>query len=73
MCVAADKVSAGRITAKGSPSREYVAIIESIPVWGVAIKKAIVDPFDAPSLYIAIAVGITPQEHKGKGIPNIVA
>ena len=47
--------------------------MESIPVWGVAIKKAIVDPFEAPSLYIAMAVGITPQEHNGSGIPNKVA
>ena len=48
-------------------------MIESTPVCGVAIRKEITEPFDAPSLCNAIAVGITPQEHNGNGIPNNVA
>ena len=48
-------------------------MIESTPVWGVAIKKDTVAPFDAPSRLSDIAVGITPHEHKGKGIPNNAA
>ena len=35
---------------KGKPINEKVAIIESIPVWGVAIKNVVVAPFDAPCL-----------------------
>ena len=31
------------------------------------------EPREAPSLRSDIAVGITPQEHKGRGIPNNVA
>ena len=63
----------GRISAKGNPNKEYVAIIESTPVCGVAIKKEITEPFDAPSLYNAIAAGTTPQEHNGNGTANIIA
>ena len=55
--------------AKGSPISENVAIMESTPVCGVAIRKEATAPLDAPSLRIDIAVGITPQEHKGKGMP----
>ena len=45
----------------------------SIPVWGVAMRKDTVAPFDAPSLRRDIAAGITPQEHRGSGIPRSVA
>jgi len=31
-----------------------------------------VDPFDAPPSLRVAATGITPQEHRGTGIPNIV-
>lgn len=55
--------------AKGSPISENVAIMESTPVCGVAIRKDATAPLDAPSLRMDIAVGITPQEHKGKGMP----
>ena len=48
-------------------------MIESTPVCGVAIKNEITAPLEAPPLYRAIAVGITPQEHKGSGMPNNVA
>ena len=47
--------------------------MESTPVCGVAIKKETTAPLEAPSLYKAMAVGITPQEHSGKGMPNKVA
>jgi len=43
--------------------------IESTPVSGVEIKKDTVDSLDAPSFLKPTAVGITPQEHKGKGVP----
>lgn len=59
----------GRIIAKGSPSSEYVAKIESTPVCGVEIRNETVAPFPAPLLCMDIPVGITPQEHKGMGIP----
>ena len=47
--------------------------MESTPVCGVAMRKETVAPFDAPSLRIDIAVGITPQEHNGSGTPNNAA
>ena len=47
-----------------------MAIIESIPVCGVDIRNAVVAPFEAPSLRNDIAVGITPQEQSGRGIPS---
>lgn len=50
--------------------RENVAITESIPVCGVAIRKETVAPFDAPSFLRDMAVGITPHEHNGSGIPK---
>jgi hypothetical protein len=59
--------------AKGSPISENVAIMESTPVCGVAIRKEVTAPLEAPSLRMDIAVGITPQEHKGKGIPMSAA
>jgi hypothetical protein len=48
-------------------------MMESIPVCGVAIKKETVAPLDAPSFLKDMAVGITPQEHRGSGMPNRVA
>jgi hypothetical protein len=63
----------GRKRANGSPINEYVAIIESMPVCGVAMRKDIVAAFDAPSLWSDIAVGITPHEHSGRGTPSKVA
>ena len=63
----------GRIIANGSPIRLDVAIMESTPVCGVAIRNDVAAPFDAPSLRSDIAVGITPHEHSGSGIPNSVA
>lgn len=59
----------GRMMAKGSPIRENVAIMESTPVCGVAIRNEATAPLEAPSLRMDMAVGITPQEHKGKGMP----
>lgn len=62
--------TAGRNRAKGKPINEYVAMMESTPVCGVAIKKDRVAPLEAPSLRSDMAVGITPQEHSGRGIPK---
>ena len=50
-----------------------MAIIESTPVCGVEMRNAIVALFDAPSLRSDIAVGITPHEHRGSGMPRSVA
>jgi len=47
--------------------------MESIPVVGVEIKNDRVAPLFAPCLLKEIAVGITPQEQKSKGIPNRAA
>ena len=47
--------------------------MESIPVCGVAIRNEIVAPFDAPSFLNDMAVGITPHEHKGNGVPKMAA
>ena len=45
----------------------------STPVWGVELKNEAVAPLLAPLLRIDAATGITEQEHKGIGIPIIVA
>ena len=46
---------------------------ESTPVSGVAIKKAVVAPRDAPACFRLAAVGITEQEHRGSGAPMMDA
>ena len=63
----------GRTIAKGNPSNEYVTKILSTPVCGVEIKNDNDAPFEAPLRYKETPVGITPQEHKGNGIPKIEA
>ena len=45
----------------------------SIPVCGVAIRKETTAPRDAPSRRSDMAVGITPHEHSGSGMPNMAA
>ena len=70
---APDKAAIGLINAKGSPRREYVAAIESTPVCGVAIRKEVVAALDAPWRLNETAVGKTPQEHSGKGMPIAAA
>ena len=70
---AVTKAAIGLMIAKGIPSNDAVAKIESTPVCGVAIKNEVVAPFDAPSLRNDIAVGMTPHEHNGKGTPIIAA
>jgi len=57
----------------GRPSNEYVAAIESTPVWGVAIRNEVVAPREAPRRFSDTAVGNTPHEHNGNGIPNRAA
>nr|QJR98111.1 hypothetical protein Prevot99_2700 [uncultured Prevotella sp.] len=63
----------GRTMAKGSPISEYVAAMESTPVSGVAMRNDTVAPLLAPSLRSDMAVGMTPHEHSGNGIPSSVA
>ena len=44
----------------------------STPVCGVDTKNDTVEPFDAPDSLKVAATGITPQEQRGRGIPNSV-
>ena len=60
----------GRAMAKESPMSEYVAMIESTPVCGVAMRNEATAPLLAPSLRSDIAVGITPHEQRGSGMPK---
>jgi hypothetical protein len=53
--------------------REKVAMMESTPVCGVAIRKEVTAPGEAPSLRSDMAVGITPQEQRGMGMPRRAA
>jgi len=46
--------------------------MESTPVMGVEMRKESVAPFDVPDFLMAVASGITPQEHTGSGMPKIV-
>jgi len=55
------------------PSMPSVSRMAVTVVAGVAIRKASVAARDAPCRYSAIPVGITPQEHRGRGIPINVA
>ena len=50
--------------------RLNVAMMLSTPVCGVAMRNEATAPFDAPSLRSDMAVGITPHEHSGSGMPN---
>ena len=59
----------GRMTAKAGPSNDHVATILSIPVCGVEMRKEVEAALEAPLRRMAIAVGSTPQEQRGKGIP----
>ena len=59
--------------AKPSPRMEYVARMESMPVCGVAIRKEATAPLEAFSFLSPMAVGITPQEQSGSGIPSKAA
>ena len=55
------------------PINAYVARIESTPDVGVEIRNAKTDPLPAPLFFKCAAMGITPQEHTGRGIPINVA
>ena len=59
----------GRITANAGPKSDQVAAMLSTPVCGVAIRNEVEDALDAPLRRIAMAVGSTPHEHKGRGTP----
>ena len=58
-----------KIVMNGS-SNAYEIAIESTPVSGVETKNAVVAPFPAPCCRKPAAAGMTPQLHKGKGIPR---
>ena len=45
----------------------------STPVCGVAMRNDVEAARDAPLRRSATAVGSTPHEHNGKGIPNAAA
>ena len=45
----------------------------STPVCGVAIRNEVDEARDAPLLRSDTAVGSTPHEHSGKGMPNNAA
>ena len=44
--------------------------MQSIPVCGVDVRKAITEPFEAPWRSNDIPVGITPHEQSGIGTPK---
>lgn len=67
------KAATGRMMANPSPISEKVAKMESMPVCGVAIRNEATAPLEAPSFFSPMAVGITPHEHNGNGIPNNAA
>ena len=48
-------------------------MMESTPVCGVAMRKDTTAPLEAPSFLSDMAVGITPHEHKGRGMPSRAA
>jgi hypothetical protein len=55
------------------PSIARVRTIAVTVVAGVAIRKAMVAALEEPCLYSVIAVGRTPQEQRGNGMPTSVA
>ena len=59
--------------ANGHPKKAADTRMESTPVCGVLIKKAVVDPSLAPSFLRPSPAGITPQEHRGRGTPSKTA
>ncbi len=71
--MAVTRAAAGRSSANGSPIMEYVAAMESTPVCGVAMRNDTVAPRDAPSRRSPMAVGTTPHEHSGSGMPKSAA
>ena len=71
--MAVARAAIGRIMANGNPINENVAMIESTPVCGVAIRKETAAPLLAPSRRNDIAVGRTPHEQSGRGMPKSAA
>jgi hypothetical protein len=63
----------GRKTVIMGSRRAYVMAIESTPVSGVEMRKERVAPFVAPLFFSESAVGTTPHEQSGSGIPIIEA
>src|SRR4051794_8282556 len=60
-------------SAKGRPNSAPLTRIESTPVCGVLIKKAIEAPLVAPCRLRLRPTGITEHEHKGSGTPMAAA
>lgn len=67
------RAAIGRTMAKAGPRSDQVADMESTPVCGVAIRKDVDAALEAPPRCIAMAVGRTPQEQRGNGMPNRAA
>ncbi len=63
----------GRTMAKPKPISEKVAKMESMPVCGVAMRNEATAPFEAPSFLSPTAVGMTPHEQSGNGMPSNAA
>ena len=59
--------------ANGRPIIENVAAMLSTPVWGVAMRNEVLAAHEAPLRLRATAVGSTPQEHNGSGMPKAAA
>jgi len=66
---AVTSAATGRTMAKAGPRRDHVAAILSTPVCGVATRNEVEAARDAPLRRMATAVGSTPHEHSGRGMP----
>ena len=67
------RAAIGLISAKAGPSNDHVAAMLSTPVCGVEIRKEADAALDAPFRLIPMAVGRTPHEQSGRGIPTAAA
>ena len=63
------RAAIGRIIANAGPRSDHVATMLSTPVCGVDIRNDVDAARDAPLRRMAIAVGSTPHEHNGSGMP----
>ena len=63
----------GRSIAIIGPISPHVTSIESIPVSGVVIRNDMQAERLAPFFLRVAVIGITPQEHIGRGNPNAAA
>lgn len=64
------RAASGLRIAKTGPSRLRVTKMLSAPVWGVDRRKEMVAPLLAPCFRSDMETGMTPQEHRGSGMPK---